>query len=55
MENITIRCSVCGKERWADMDEPTQKSISIYEANNTVCSDCLLKEYEKLKDTISGG
>jgi len=44
MENVTIRCCLCDKEIFYAMGETAQRYITVYEANNSKCSDCLMAE-----------
>lgn len=44
MKNVTIKCHLCGKEIFEDLDAGSQVDMSVHEANNSTCSDCKLFE-----------
>ncbi len=46
MKNVVIRCCKCSKEIFSEMYEYRQKSMTVYEANKALCSDCHLKMLE---------
>lgn len=42
MENVTIRCCKCRTEIFGGMEEWRQHQMTVYEANISECSDCIL-------------
>lgn len=42
MKNVTIRCKTCGKEIFGGMSEEIQRTTTIWDANNSECSTCLI-------------
>ena len=55
MKNVTIRCCKCDKDIFGSMPEWKQDIMTIIEANNSKCSDCILDEVIKSVESEEHG